>query len=214
LYCRNKNDLYFDGQNPFMSKRPNQNIMELRQLTGLSQEYAAGLLDVSRTVIAMYESAGRSLATYALLYHTYLVMEMKKTENEQLATLPSVTDAAKAKWKRELEYTVLRCRHEADQLQCTIDDFNLKEDQHLGRLRMVPCAEKVIASLAEQSKTTGYNPINQNHLKWLELQRQENSRDRFREEAWLEHKFNQLRYTMLLKEAEEAERLAGEMEKA
>ena len=194
-----------------MRKRSNQKTMELRQLTGLSQEYAAGLLDVSRTVIAMYETAGRSLAGHALLYNTYLVMEMKKPENEQLATLPAVTDAAKAKWKRELERTALLHRYEADKLQRSIDDFKTKETQRLGRLRMVPCADKVIAFLAEQSKTTGYNPINENHLKWLELQRQQNSRDQFREEDWLEHQCNQLRYTMLLKEAEEAERLAGEI---
>ena len=36
-------------------------------------------------------------------------------------------------------------------------------------------------------------------------------RTHFREDAWLEHQRNQLRYTMLLKEAEEAERLAGEI---
>ena len=97
-----------------MRKRSNQNTMELRELTGLSQEYAAGLLDVSRTVIAMYETAGRSLATHALLYNTYLVMEMKKPENEQLATLPAVTDTAKAKWKRELERSAFQCRYEAE----------------------------------------------------------------------------------------------------
>ena len=194
-----------------MRKRSKEKMMELRELTGLSQEYAGGLLDVSRTAIAMYETENRSMASHALLYNTYLVMEMNKPENEQLATLPAVTDAAKAKWKRELERTAFQRRYEADKLQRSIDDFKTKQTQLLGRLRMVPCADKVIAFLAEQSKTTGYNPINQNHLEWLELQRQQNSRTQFREEDWLEHQRNQLRYTMLLKEAEEAERLAGEI---
>ena len=43
-------------------------IMEIRALTGLSQEYTAGMLDVSRTVIAMYEAGGRGMATHAMLH--------------------------------------------------------------------------------------------------------------------------------------------------
>ena len=30
----------------------------------------------------------------------------------------------------------------------------------------VPCAEIVIANPDEQSKTIGYNPFNENHLRW------------------------------------------------
>lgn len=185
--------------------------MEIRQLTGLSQEYTAAMLDVSRTVIAMHEAGNRPLPTPAIIYATHLAMEMKKPENEAHATPPVASEATKAKWKKELQRTSMRCRYEAETLKRSMEAYEQEQVQRLGRLRLVPCADKVIARFKEQSKATGYNPINEFHLAWLEIQRKANSLHRFDEKAWLQYQRNTLRYNTLLKEAEEAEKLEGEM---
>ncbi len=185
--------------------------MEIRQLTGLSQQEIAAMLDVSRSAIAMYEKNERSLPSHASRYESYLLTEMDKPENKNSITPPTLSNDAVEKWKQELQKTARRCRYEAETLKQRMEEYEKKEMQRLGRLLLVPCAKKALAELKELSQKPGLESTFELHDTWLEIQEKKNNRDRFDEKAGLEHLRNQFRYNMLIKEAEEAEKMAGEI---
>jgi hypothetical protein len=71
--------------------------------------------------------------------------------------------------------------------------------------------EKAQVTIITQSSGTPWQPITERHVKWLEMIKTFPSYNRFDESAHLQQLKNQLRYNMLIKEAEEAERMIADV---
>lgn len=182
-------------------------MMKVREMTGMSQETFASMLCVSRSSLAMSESTGRDLPGDAFLYHAAILREMQ-AEN-QAAVAPDNINAARQQWKKELTHIAAERRYEAIRLKQHIDAYTLKENQRRNRLLLAHCVEKAQAWLKAQSEGTPWQPVTEWHVRWLELEKSFTGNYLFNETAYCQHLRNQFRYQMLLKEAEEAERLAG-----
>lgn len=187
-------------------------MLELRQMTGMKQEELAAMLGISRTAIAMHESSGRSLPRDAFFYHTSLWVEMTKPENQDGSESAGPSDSSLEQWKKELKRLIKQNRYTAEQLQRKITAYQEKESEQRNRQLLLRCMPKVQAQLMEQSRGTIWQPITKRHVEWLEIVKSCGNYTRFDEAAYLQQLRDQLRYTMLIKEAEEAERMLAELE--
>lgn len=169
------------------------------------------MLHVSRSSLAMHESSGRSLNADAHIYYSTVLVEMNKAGNLPPVITDAVSDTAMAAFKNELLQHAKAKRYEASCLEMAMQQYEQKERQRRNRLLLIDCAGKAQEKLAEQSKGTPWKPITERHVQWLEMIKTFKSYKRFDEAAYISHQWNKLRYIMLLQEAEEAERMAGEV---
>lgn len=177
-------------------------ITEFRQRTGMTQEALAALLRVNRSHLNMNERGERMLPAEATLRLLQLVQQMNDPAFAAEAVAPTPTPEQKEKLKQQLLQHAARKRHEADGLKRKITAHEKSEAQR-GQMRVLLAAMKQMH--AQQTPTP-------REAEWLAFQEKLGGfYYDYRDWEVEAYQRNCLRYTMLLKEAGEAERMVGEM---
>jgi transcriptional regulator with XRE-family HTH domain len=186
--------------------------LEIRRLTGMSQQEAAAMLGISREALALYESGKRlSLPGSATLFHALLIVEMNNAVEPPATDAPALSETARQQLRQKLEWIVKENRFQALKLQRQIDQYTLQQSQQQNRLRVLPCVEKVHAQLLEQSSGTPWKPVSTHQQKWLEMVKDFPDFMQPDEQLEVELALLRLRHQMLLHEAEEVEKMMEEM---
>jgi len=186
--------------------------LQIRRLTGMSQVETAAMLGISREALANYESGNRqSLPGSASLFHALLFTEMNNVAESSATDAPAMSDAIRQKLREKLEWLVKKNRFQAWKLQRQIDQLVVKQKQEQNRLRLIPCVEKVQTDLLEQNKGGPWQPVSKRQQAWLEMVKDFPSFTQHDETLQSELAMLRLKHAMLLHEAEEAERMMGEM---
>lgn len=185
--------------------------LQIRQLTGMSQQETAAMLGISREALALHETGKRlNLPGSATVFHGLLLAEMNKPENKAPATV-APSETAKEKLKQQLTHIIDARRYELQQVQRCINKCRLKQMQQQNRLRVVPSVEKVQSQLLAQSNGP-WQPVSQRQQQWLKMVKEFHSFTRANEGSYIEQQLLQLRYNMLVMEAAEAEKMLAELD--
>jgi transcriptional regulator with XRE-family HTH domain len=177
-------------------------IAEFRHRTGMTQEALAALLRVNRSHLNMNERGERILPAEATLRLLQLIQQMNDAAFAAEAAAPPPTQEQKEKLKQQLLQHAAQKRNEADGLKKKIKAHEKSEAQR-GQMRVLLAAMK---HMQAQQKLT------ERETEWLALQESLGGfYYDYRDWEIETYQSNCLRYAMLLKEAEEAERMAGEM---
>jgi transcriptional regulator with XRE-family HTH domain len=192
---------------------PNQNLLNtmaqthfiarFRERTGMTQEALAALLRVNRSQLNMNERSERMLPTETTLRLVQFTQMMSDPAFAAKAAPPVASPVQREKLQQKLLQHASRLRYKAAQLEKKIKTHEKAEAQR-GQMRVLLAAMKSAHAL--QTPTA-------HEAKWLAFQESlggfyYNYND-WEVEAY---QLNLLTHRMLLLEAEEAERMAAELE--
>jgi transcriptional regulator with XRE-family HTH domain len=184
----------------------------IRQLAGLSQAEMAGMLGISREVLANYEAGHRpALPAKATLILGLLQVELNKPEHQPAASSPAPGETARQTLHTKLDFIVRENRFKAFMVQKQLDKCVQQQLLAQKRSRLVPCIEKVFATLLEQSKDSPWQPVSEHHTRWLGMAKELSSFSQSGEAHFIRQQLLELKYKMLVQEAEEAERMIAEL---
>lgn len=178
---------------------PNKDwIASFRSRTGMSQSDLAAMLCTSRTNIAMTENGQRLLPVSPMLQLVQLMQLMN--DPQVIAAVPVINSAPEQaeKLRDELWHHAARKRFEAAALLQKIQTYELQQVQRQQ-------ARVLFEAMARHHQQ--YAPI-ERQARWLALRTGSFADNSFNMQGATAYQMDRLRYTMLLKEAEEAERMA------
>ena len=181
-----------------------------RKLAGLSQADMAGMLGISREVLANHEAGHqRDLPPAASMFLTFLQIELNKPEIQPPSTTPALSETAAKKLRDKLDFMARENRYKAVLVQQQIDKCLRLYKQAQKRKSLLPIVEKVHGIIEEIGKGQPDKWLNEYHHRWLDRAKGHSDFNQTGEEHWVQQQLLQLKHKMLLLEAEEAEKMMG-----